>query len=139
MDSLIEEDDSVPNVWYMLAMCLLGGGQTEAAAEALQHGQKLLRKQNDVDDLAKDFCDLKVYTLLECQLLHSIWTVMLCRVCLLQFNLVTAGLMDTRGGCLCMALPEAFQAANLLSDLCLCVMTSSDMSCIAAADKYMHR
>lgn len=60
LDSLIEEDDSVPNVWYMLAMCLLGGGQTEAAAEALQHGQKLLRKQNDADELAKDFSDLKV-------------------------------------------------------------------------------
>ncbi|KAL3136730.1 hypothetical protein ABBQ38_005447 [Trebouxia sp. C0009 RCD-2024] len=60
LDSLIEEDDSVPNVWYMLAMCLLGGGQTEAAAEALQHGQKLLRKQSDTDDLAQDFCDLKV-------------------------------------------------------------------------------
>lgn len=60
LDSLIEEDDSVPNVWYMLAMCLLGGGQTEAAAEALQHGQKLLRKHNDADELAKDFSDLKV-------------------------------------------------------------------------------
>lgn len=60
LDSLIEEDDSVPNVWYMLAMCLLGGGQTEAAAEALQHGQKLLRKQSTSDDLAKDFSDLKV-------------------------------------------------------------------------------
>ena len=60
LDSLIEEDDSVPNVWYMLAMCLLGGGQTEAAAEALQHGQKLLRKQRDADELAKDFSDLKV-------------------------------------------------------------------------------
>ncbi|KAL0027944.1 hypothetical protein WJX79_005156 [Trebouxia sp. C0005] len=60
LDSLIEEDDSVPNVWYMLAMCLLGGGQTEAAAEALQHGQKLLRKQEDADELAKDFSDLKV-------------------------------------------------------------------------------
>ena len=60
LDSLIEEDDSVPNVWYMLAMCLLGGGQTEAAAEALQHGQKLLRKQSDADELAKDFSDLKV-------------------------------------------------------------------------------
>lgn len=60
LDSLIEEDDSVPNVWYMLAMCLLGGGQTEAAAEALQHGQKLLRKQSDTDDLAQDFKDLKV-------------------------------------------------------------------------------
>ena len=60
-------------------------------------------------------------------------------VCLLQFNLVSAGLMGTRGGCLCMALSEAFQAANLSSsDLCLCVMTSSGMSCIAA-DKYMHR
>ena len=59
LDSLIEEDDSVPNVWYMLAMCLLGGGQTEAAAEALQHGQKLLRKQSDTDDLAQDFRDLK--------------------------------------------------------------------------------
>lgn len=50
----------MPNVWYMLAMCLLGGGQTEAAAEALQHGQKLLRKQEDADELAKDFSDLKV-------------------------------------------------------------------------------
>jgi len=60
LDSLIEEDDSMPNVWYMLAMCLLGGGQTEAAAEALQHGQKLLRKQSDADELAKDFSDLKV-------------------------------------------------------------------------------
>ena len=64
LDSLIEEDDSVPNVWYMLSMCLLGGGQTEAAAEALQHGQKLLRKQSDADDLAKDFSDLKVWTIL---------------------------------------------------------------------------
>lgn len=62
LDSLIEEDDSVPNVWYMLAMCLLGGGQTEAAAEALQHGQKLLKKQSDTDELAQDFKDLKVHT-----------------------------------------------------------------------------
>lgn len=62
LDSLIEEDDSVPNVWYVLAMCLLGGGQTEAAAEALQHGQKLLKKQSDADELAQDFKDLKVCT-----------------------------------------------------------------------------
>lgn len=60
LDSLIEEDDSVPNVWYMLAMCLLGGGQTEAAAEALQHGRKLLKKQADAEELAKDFSDLKI-------------------------------------------------------------------------------
>ena len=50
----------MPNVWYMLAMCLLGGGQTEAAAEALQHGRKLLKKQADAEELAKDFSDLKV-------------------------------------------------------------------------------
>ena len=61
LDSLIEEDDSVANVWYMLAVCLLGGGPDRScSAEALQHGQKLLMKQNDADDLAKDFCDLKV-------------------------------------------------------------------------------
>lgn len=78
LDSLIEEDDSVPNVWYMLAMCLLGGGQTEAAAEALQHGQKLLKKQRDTDELAQDFKDLKVHTshtvkllLHTCQLMQS--------------------------------------------------------------------
>ena len=76
LDSLIEEDDSVPNVWYMLAMCLLGGGQTEAAAEALQHGQKLLRKQSDTDDLAQDFKDLKVsksHTVTSCKLLLHIF------------------------------------------------------------------
>ena len=77
LDSLIEEDDSVPNVWYMLAMCLLGGGQTEAAAEALQHGQKLLRKQSDTDDLAQDFKDLKVSQL------HSLSSCC-CTVCCLS-------------------------------------------------------
>ena len=60
LDSLIEEDDSVPNVWYMLAMCLLGGSQTAAAEEALQHGKKLLTNKKDTEELAKDFSDLKV-------------------------------------------------------------------------------
>ena len=61
LDSLIAEDDSVPNVWYMLAMCLLGGGDVEAAEEALQQGQLLLtKKHTDADDLVKEFSALKV-------------------------------------------------------------------------------
>lgn len=60
LDSLIAEDDSVPNVWYMLAMCLIGGGEVEAAEEALQQGQLLLKKTADADDLAKEFSELKV-------------------------------------------------------------------------------
>ena len=61
LDSLIAEDDSVPNVWYMLAMCLLGGGEIEAAEEALQQGQLLLKKSADADDLVKEFSELKVW------------------------------------------------------------------------------
>lgn len=51
----------MPNVWYMLAMCLLGGGEVEAAEEALQQGQLLLtKKPADADDLVKEFSELKV-------------------------------------------------------------------------------
>ena len=50
----------MPNVWYMLAMCLVGGGEVEAAEEALQQGQLLLKKAKDTEDLVKEFSELNV-------------------------------------------------------------------------------
>lgn len=44
----------------MLAMCLVGGGEVEAAEEALQQGQLLLKKATDTEDLLKEFSELKV-------------------------------------------------------------------------------
>ena len=38
LESLLEEDDSAPDVWYLLAMCLHGGCELEDALDAVQRG-----------------------------------------------------------------------------------------------------
>ena len=38
LEGLLEEDDSTPDVWYLLAMCLRGGGELADALDAVQRG-----------------------------------------------------------------------------------------------------
>ena len=84
LEGLLAEDDSVPDVWYLAALCAHAGGDFEAALEAVAAGEHLLRAQGrDIgrrtspkgapaaageageDALATDFAELRVRALLE--------------------------------------------------------------------------
>ncbi|KAK9827266.1 hypothetical protein WJX81_005908 [Elliptochloris bilobata] len=45
LEGLLAEDDSVPDVWYLAALCAHAGGDFEAALEAIAAGERLLGAQ----------------------------------------------------------------------------------------------
>lgn len=78
LEGLLAEDDSVPDVWYLAALCAHAGGDFEAALEAVAAGERLLAiesgegfetlqgaggaaaEEGDDDSLAADFVELRV-------------------------------------------------------------------------------
>lgn len=78
LEGLLAEDDSVPDVWYLAALCAHAGGDFEAALEAVAAGERLLAiesgegvetlhgargaaaAEGDGDSLAADFVELRV-------------------------------------------------------------------------------
>lgn len=61
LEELLEEDDSAPDVWYLLAMCLHGGDDLEDALDAAQRGHAAALKAGTApSDSRWDFAELKV-------------------------------------------------------------------------------
>lgn len=50
LEGLLEENDSVPDVWLLLAVAYRAGGELESAAEAAVNGASLARKQGLSED-----------------------------------------------------------------------------------------
>lgn len=60
LEDLIEEDDSNPDVWHLLALAYYSGHQYEEATETLAKGQTLLTKLGvgQEEDIAVSMTDL---------------------------------------------------------------------------------
>ena len=61
LEDMLAENDSVAEVWHLLALAYYSGGHLEEAAEVLEHGVKLMRSQgvSEEEELALSFDDLQ--------------------------------------------------------------------------------
>jgi hypothetical protein len=62
LEGLLAEKDTLPDIWYMLALALYSGGDFEEALKTVEEGEALLAHPACVPgDIAQDaFTELKV-------------------------------------------------------------------------------